>query len=198
MAHTINARHRPCRISHDQGVGRYITRDDAAGRYHRKLTDGHTTDNRGVGTDAGTILYDGFDDFPGGIERSRYSIIGERHTRTNEYIVTEPDAAINRHPILHLAAIPDRDFGVYIDIFGQDAVLTNDSILTDLNVNPDLGARTDHRIRRHVGRGMDENIARHQDSDGSRNGIAKNEGARTALKGLAARAGTPLTCRLGV
>ena len=79
---------------------------------------------------------------------------------SNEYIVTLHPFLLNRYTILDFASIPNPDAKVYIYIFSQDAVLSNDSILTDALTQTLVPAQSKHYPPR--GCWMEEDIVCHR------------------------------------
>lgn len=87
-------------IAGDDGMRWHIFCDDAAGTDQRTLTNGDAAEDRGVRTDRGTLLYQGFDAGPvcvclqtaGGGRRAGEEVVGEHDTMTDENLVFDRHA----------------------------------------------------------------------------------------------------------
>src|SRR5690606_25994675 len=84
--------------------------DDGAGTDHRVLADRDAAQDRRVGTDRGPLAHEGARELVLALDvGTRVLDVGEHAGRTEEHVVLERDAVVDRHVVLDATAVTDPD-----------------------------------------------------------------------------------------
>lgn len=85
-------------------------------------------------------------------------VVEQHHSRAQEYSVFEVEAVKYEDTVLQLAVVAYAHVPIDISAFADDAAHADDGAFSNLRLVPDARASTHRGPRRHLGRGMHENI----------------------------------------
>src|ERR1043166_1253419 len=134
----------PRRDAHNQGMGRYVARHDAAGPNHGVFPDPMAANDGGIGPDGSAALHQRGPEFilPAHMSAG-VQYIGKHHTGSAKHVILERNAVEDRDIVLNLAAAADRDIRSDHHVLSDHAPFPDPAAGENVGEMPDLGAATD-------------------------------------------------------
>jgi len=132
-----------------------VLRNNRAGSNHGATPYGGATNNGRISSNRCAILNNRLNDIPSGTYCPRVQIVREARVRSNEYLVSSSNSAIQRCEILNLAIVPDDNIRVDVHIFANNTSSADPRPFSDLGPVPNERSLSNDRIGGDLGGWMD-------------------------------------------